>query len=147
MIVSGDLRISDTLALTNTQLLILAATPVEIIPAPGAGLVVVPLHMAVRFVRGTVAYNSNRGLRLEYTSSTTNLVQAVTISFADGGGAARDQYYNVQRLLTAAFADDFNPSNRALEVLLDGDINNGNAADLLYCSVLYEVVPSAALGY
>ncbi|MGH9238628.1 MAG: hypothetical protein ACRD3G_11380 [Vicinamibacterales bacterium] len=146
MIVSGDVRI-ESIELTNAQLIILAATPVEMIPAPGAGLVAVPLHMIVRFTRGTVAYSVNSNLRLEFVGSTTNLTQTLSIPFADGGGASRDQCLHVNRTLGLTFADDFNPSNRAIEVLLDADINNGNASDLLRVSVLYEIVPSAALGY
>jgi len=146
MIVSGDLR-REAVELTNAQLIILAATPVEIIPAPGAGLVAVPLQLIARLTRGTTAYSANRDLRLEYVGSATNLIQTLSILFADGAAATRDQIFHALRASSFSGGAAFNPSNLAIELTLSSDINNGNASDLLRVSVLYEIVPASALGY
>lgn len=143
---TADLRAA-RLDLTNAQLVVLFATPVELIPAPGAGLVSVPLMAVARLVRGTTAYDASRNLVLNYATDTINLLGAVTILFANSPGGVLDQLFHVRRSTSYTGANNFNPSNRAINVTLDADISLGGVNDLLRLNVLYQVVPAAAMGY
>lgn len=50
-----------TVDLTSAQLLALDGTPVQIVPAPGAGLRIVPLLTMIHMIGGTVAYTDAGG--------------------------------------------------------------------------------------
>jgi hypothetical protein len=131
MILSGDVRAA-TLELTGAQIDTLFGTPVTIVAAPGAGLVVVPIQVVARLVRGTVAWSNSRNLQIQYDGDTTNLIANVTILFANGGGSTLDQLFHASRATNYSGANNFNPSNTPVEVTIQtGDISLGSASDRL----------------
>jgi hypothetical protein len=132
-----------TLTLTNAQLLALFATPVQIVPAPGAGKVIVPISCHARLERGTTAYSASRNLQVQWTGLTTNLVQTISILFANGPGAVLDQFFTTARTATLTLTAGVDPSNRAVEVTIQtGAITGGSSGDTLKIALLYEEVPS-----
>jgi len=143
---TGDVRAA-TLDLTNAQLIALFGTPVEMIPAAGAGTVIVPIAVVARLVRGTTAYSASTNLILVYATDATTLNNTISVLFANGPGGVLDQLFHGRRATTYTGPNNFNPSNRAVNITLAVDINAGGADDLLRVNVLYEVVPAAALGY
>jgi len=55
-----DLRRAE-ISLSSTQILNLNATPIQVVPAPGAGLRIVPYLCVVHYFGGTVAYTNGGG--------------------------------------------------------------------------------------
>ena len=140
-ILSAKVKVA-TLTLTAAQLDTLFATPVQIIPAPGAGKVAVVISAHCRLQRGTTAYTS-RNLQIQWTGLTTNLIQTISILFANGPGSALDQFFSAARASTLTLTAGVDPSNRAVEVTVQtGDIGAVAGSDTLKVVVLYEEVPS-----
>jgi hypothetical protein len=139
-LLDADVRVA-TLTLTQSQIDTLFATPVEIVPAPGAGLIVKPIAVCCRLQRGTVAWSNSRNLQIQWTGNTANLVQAVSILFANGPGATLDQFFAAAAVATLTGTNNVDVSNRALEVTIQtGDISGGNAGDTLKINLLYEII-------
>lgn len=64
---------SATVTLSSAQLKALNTTPVVLIPAQGAGTLIVPTAEVFDYKFGTVQYSGNGGLRTRYTGDTNNL--------------------------------------------------------------------------
>lgn len=141
-LLSSDIKVA-TLTLTNAQLLALFATPVTLVAAPGTGKVIVPLAVHARLQRGTIAYSASRNLQIQWSGDTTNLIQTISILFANGGGASLDQFFTAARASTVTGTNNFDPSNRAIQVTIQtGAITLGQAADTLKIVLLYEEITS-----
>lgn len=56
--------------LSSAQMLALFDTPVELIPAPGAGKMIVPLHFSLALVYGTTQYGINGTPLIGYDGQT-----------------------------------------------------------------------------
>lgn len=50
-----------TIALTSAQILLLLGTPVQVVPAPGVGKMIIPLWARIDFSGGSVAYTNAGG--------------------------------------------------------------------------------------
>lgn len=57
--------------LTSAEILALEATPVTIVPAPGAGLMIVPHRMVIKFIGGSVAYTNGSSGVSKFTVGDT----------------------------------------------------------------------------
>jgi hypothetical protein len=141
-LVNSDLFVA-TLELNATQIDTLFGTPVEFVPAPGAGLLAIPVHVVARLTRGTTAWNNSRNLLIHYNGDTSNLVQLVSVPFAASNGSTLDQFLQAARTGSHTPSNNFNPSNRAImAAIATGDIGGGSADTILRLSMLYEVIRS-----
>lgn len=127
--------------ITSAQLLALNATPREIIPAPGAGLFVMPLRMAIHKPAG-VAYGgiaTGEDLVLKYTNGSGAQCSGVveTTGFLDQT-TAQTRVVGMPGS-TGATAADYAPVANAAVVLhlLTGEITTGDSD--LYVRVWYEI--------
>lgn len=138
-VLGSEIRVA-TLTLDNADIDALFGTPVTIVAAPGAGLVAVPLAVAVRMTKSAGTWSASRNLQVQYDGTTANLIQNITILLAQ---AQTEQLYLAARVSTYTGANNFNPSNTAIEVTLQtGDVSGGPADTVLKISLLYELVPS-----
>ena len=131
-----------TLTISGTELIAIFGTPLTIVPAPGAGKIAVPITAHCRLQRGTTAYSASENLTIKWSGIATNLIQSVTILLANGPGGVLDQFFNAARLSTLTLTAGVDPSNRAIQVSLQNDVNAGSASDTLKVVLLYEEVPS-----
>src|SRR6267142_3606780 len=62
--------------LTTAQLLAIQTTAINIVPAPGAGFLLVPLQLVAQYKFGATAYtlaNADNAFRLQFTGKTVSL--------------------------------------------------------------------------
>lgn len=86
----------------NASVLALNATPFEIIPAPGAGKIIVVNRMVVSKAAGTAfAVGAGEDLQLQYVTSNTAVLPAVD---ADGFADSTADEIRLSRYLEAAVA-------------------------------------------
>lgn len=86
VVIGGVMSGAVSITLTSAQLLALAATPIQILNAPGlppkgfgTSLVILPEIMIADYVFGGTAYtlgNADNVVRLEYTGQAASLIQA-----------------------------------------------------------------------
>ena len=69
-----------TVSLSSAQLLGMFATPVQIIPAPGAGKVIVIDNVLFSYTHVSIAYLAGGSMKYVYGSNTTNLVNPAVSS-------------------------------------------------------------------
>lgn len=75
------------LTLTSAWLLAMYATPIELVPAPGAGRILVPIAFAARLNFNTVPYVGNKDISL-VLGNPANGIRCMAISFDLIGAAA-----------------------------------------------------------
>lgn len=61
--------LSNTVTLTSAQILALNATPVTIVPAPAAGMIIVPIGIYVQYNFNTIAYTGGDRLFFFYAGA------------------------------------------------------------------------------
>src|ERR1700741_4488127 len=93
IMVGGVMFSSVTITLTSAQLLTLAATPAQLLNAPGlppkglgSSLVLVPTVMYLQYVFGGTAYtlgNADNKFQVEYTGKTVNLISSLAANLVD----------------------------------------------------------------
>lgn len=131
-----------TVTVSSAQLLALFATPQTIIPAPGAGLAIVPTRMVIYKPAGT-AYAGIAGgedLVLKYTSAAGAQCSGVmeTTGFLDQ--TTNQTRYVFGQGSTGATPSDVAPVSNAIVVLhlLVGEITTGNSP--IHVRVWYDIV-------
>jgi hypothetical protein len=83
----SDSILQDTVALTSAQILALNATPVQLIPAPGAAKIAVLDSIVVEMTRTATAYANGGVLEIRYTNASGALVSATFPASLVTGGA------------------------------------------------------------
>ena len=58
-------------SLSTAQILLLNGTPIELVPAPGAGKVIIPHLIVFSFIWNSIAYTTNTALALIYDTGTS----------------------------------------------------------------------------
>lgn len=131
--------------ITSAQVLALFATPQSVVPAPGAGLAIVPSLVAIHKPAGTAYAGIATGedLVLKYTNASGAQISSVieTTGFLDQTTAqTRVARFPVS---TGATAGDVNPVANAAVVLhlLVGEITTGDSA--LHVRVWYDIIKTA----
>lgn len=122
-------------ALTNAQVLALRATPITLVAAPGAGLVLQLLSAVLIF---------------DYTGAYTETADNLAIKYTNGSGAAASQTIETTGFLDAT-SDQIRNAQPAIDVAMvsnaalvlhntgDGEFGGGNAANVLRVKVAYRV--------
>lgn len=153
-----------SITLTDAQIKALPTTPIQIIAAPGAGLVLVPFY-AWWYVNGSDNYASINALARVGVGYAGTL-SCVLTQFREAGGEVSNllangashhaflppdikQYDSGGGVLRSSgigqFQDEPGVTNTALEVFAvnptDGNFTGGNAANSIKVTVLYAVIP------
>lgn len=106
--------------LSTAQLLALQTTAVALLPAPGAGLMLVPLSQTMQYKFNTTAYtlgNADNKLTTEYTGKTTALIAIAAAGLIDQ--TASQTISNAPAVAKAAITQA-NSANLGLEVKATG---------------------------
>lgn len=143
-LILADRRGVATQTVTSAQVLALNATPITIIPAPGANLAIVPNIVVIRHAGGT-AYGgiaTGEDLVLKYTNGSGAQCSSVieTVGFLDQTTAQIRAARGPGSV--GSTAGDFVLTANAAVVLhlLVGEITTGNFALNVWCQ--YDIVPT-----
>lgn len=130
--------------ITAAQSLALNATPVSVIPAPGAGKFILPIH-TIWFKPAGTAYGGiavGEDLALRYTNGSGTILQvSETTGFLDQATAQTRVVFGLQSAAATALVE-FTPTANAAVVahMLSGEIITGNTG--FRCRVYYRVLPT-----
>lgn len=92
----GNILKAAQVSLSSAQILALNATPVELVPAPGAGKVISVEEILLKMVRTSTAYANGGALEFRYTNASGAKVTAdIAASVVTTGGAGTE--YNIVR--------------------------------------------------
>lgn len=133
-----------TQRITSAQLLALNATPRSVIPAPGAGLAIIPVRVALYKPAGTayagiaagedlvLKYTDGSGAQVSSVIEATGFLDQATAQTRVAGGPGA----------TGTTAGDFTPVANAAVVLhlLTGEIITGTSD--LYVRTWYDIIPT-----
>lgn len=125
--------LSKQVILTHAQILGISTTPVEIIPAPGAGklISVIGAHSIKQTTAGGYASNPNWSLR--YNGVATDLTTALSLTITSADKRYR-KWTGVDHNFTA-------PSfNTSVVVRGSADTTTGNAANYVVVEVFYTII-------
>lgn len=128
------------ITLTSAQILALQTTPVTLIAAPGAGLMIIPDKAIIRVVGITAAYTDAGGAVSFNIGSMTSALAANTIFTGPTAGQSSQQIVNFLATSTAASP----PTNINAALTITKATNNFAAGSgTAHISVYYTVEPSA----
>lgn len=130
--------LSASVTLTSAQVLAIFTTPVTVVPAPGAGLAIVPIIAIYDYVAGTTPYTDGGGSLRINVGNVFGLAQLTTASFWT---AASSRVSSVNAAI-ASVVQTTNLANGALTVsssTANPTLGNGTVA----VTVAYMVVPVA----
>jgi len=124
--------------ITNAQLLAIRATPINLVPAPGAGKAIVVLGAQLYFDSAGAYTVGTNDLQLEYASGADIAALIETVGFLD---QATDQ----ARYHAPAAGTQTPVANSAVRLINSGasEFTGGNAANTLSVRVLYTIVDMA----
>lgn len=118
--------------ITDAQIRALGGTPITIIPAPGAGLVAVPMSITIEKDASAGVYVGNPSLVVRYSGIGTNLTNAayaLTFTSTTDANATHTASYD---LLNAT------PSNTAVVLThTAAEMTGGNSANTLRVTAMY----------
>ena len=142
----ADSKVIATATVTTAQVLALNATAIEVVPAPGAGLALVPTLVVIYKAAGTAYAGVATGedLVLKYTdASGAQCSSAIeTTGFLDQT-TAETRYAGMPGAITTTAASVEPVANAAVMIhLLSGEITTGDS-DLIirtYCEVIQTVL-------
>jgi len=128
--------------LTSAQILALSA-PVELIPAGGAGTVLIVDEIELLHTYSTAAYATGSDVAIEYATSGANIALVVD-SFVTAGASAnaiiKPSTYDLDGSTgTGAGFDVTANSNKAVQVT-SSDFTDGNAANIIKYRIRYHTV-------
>ncbi len=134
----GQLRVANK-QLTNAEILAFRATPIAVVPAPGAGLcnIVQKIYIVCDDAAGTYT-NTSDDLIVEYADGT-NISTGITADNLQGGG--------VNRIYTTPLvAEEVPDDNAAIQIFNvgDGEWGGGNVANTMSIRIWYTTVPTVA---
>lgn len=112
--------------ITNAEIDTLNATPITIVPAPGVGLVNIPILWAIHVSKAVNPWSTTSNFRLRFSGIATDLCATIAASLTSAG--AIELYSNGIAQAFAISASD--PTNKPLVVDLAADVtqNTGGAA-------------------
>ena len=134
----GDVRSREVL-ISNAQLLALFATPISLVPAPGAGYALILEDAQVYHAAGTGA-TQDRVLKITYTDGSGTDLGAVTTGFLNQATA---QHRLIKSYRATSTPSDINPTANAALVIsaVTGEVT---VADFtLKVRIRYRVVATA----
>ena len=157
----GGVLNQTAVTLTNAQLLALPTTAVQVVAAPGAGKVIVPMlcwtHLT--WVADYTNIDPAAGVGIQYgtanTSALAPLAESVNgqVSNLLADGASNSSFMGVKNFVNVttglvsgvgAFVDDPTPTNAALSIYATnaaaGDFTGGNAGNSLKVWLYYTVI-------
>jgi len=136
---------SGVITITSAQVLALNATPQTIVPAPGAGKILVPEYLLIHKPAGTAYAGIAAGedLALRYTdASGTILLEAEPTGFLDQA-TAQERHATAYRQVSLISSVTPTPNAALVLHMIVGEIITGTSP--LYVRVLYRVFPSLFL--
>ncbi len=99
--IRGNILAVARVDLSSAQILALNATPVELVPAPGAGNIISVEEILFKMIRTATAYAAGGALEFRYTNGSGAKVTAdVAASVVTTGGAGTE--YNIVRGVTTS---------------------------------------------
>jgi hypothetical protein len=138
----GASRIRESIVhLTNTELFALETTPVELVPAPGAGLALVPVQIIFK-TNGATGYDNNGGglLHCTYAPDTTGAeaFASITDNFLTASAVSLGWVNPQDETFISVAASKV---NQALIILESNSLtNDGGSTETLTITTLYRVV-------
>jgi len=127
------------IAISSAQLLAIKDTPIQLLPAPGAGFMNVPVAVLINMQAGSAAY-TDAGGAVSITQGTWTQALAANTVFTAGIGLRNHQLVDFAALATAAAT----PTNENAALTLAKATNNfaaGNGTATVV--VLYTIEPVA----
>ena len=112
------------LTLSTAQIDTLNATPVQIVAAPGAGIVRIPVWVAMRLTKSNGAWSAGPVFNLQYVGNNTDLTGG-WVSNLNVVGTGPLVAINPVTTQTFSIGGGFDPTNVALEIVLGADTAPG----------------------
>jgi hypothetical protein len=141
-ILGGRLSLRSTYTLTSAQLKALQTTAVQLAPAPGPLLVLVPTQLMLQFKFVTTTYtigNADNAFQIEYTGKATNIQKTNATGLVD---QATSQLIRVEPAVAGTVIAQTNAVNLGLEIKLVGTAPALTVGDgLVNVSLDYDIVP------
>lgn len=117
------------LVVTDAEILTLNSVPIELVPAPGAGFVIVPILLFISTDFAAGAYTA-----FNVTLDINGIPQFTGPTFTAGNRIYSEIKLTVDELSS-------NLDNQPLMILADVDPTGGNAANTMYVQCVYLVQP------
>ena len=126
--------------LTSAQIVLLQTTPVTLVPAPGAGLMIIPDKIIIRVAGVTAAYTDAGGAVSFAIGTMTSALAANTVFTGPTAGQQSQQIVNFLGTSTAA-----NPSTNINAAMTITKATNQFAAGsgTAHITVYYTIEPAA----
>lgn len=133
--VGGILKQSQV-TITNAQMKSLNTTPVDVVAAPGAGFIAIPVMCWVHTSIPVTGYNTANSCSLRYTGIAVDIGNAQTLAST----SAEDSYKYISIQGVNFNSANTNPANTAVTLRATGNLTGGDAANTFSTVVTYIVV-------
>lgn len=140
----GGVILSQTVELSNAQIIALPSTRPNLIPAPGPGLLILPVSLYLKFrsAGGYSNFGIGNSLKLQFPSPSNT-----SFGMQSGAEIMLSSSFNAGFFapVVMEFAGlDLASGNKPLQLVFDnagsGNLTGGNAANALLAEVFYSIV-------